>query len=94
MELVVDVMDTNKKENKVVDINTQNGTERIQVDENDCVLILNGQVIELEAFILSGEDKEENQVVFIHNASNHEAIVYEKYVSTTIQQNLLRNMDK
>lgn len=80
-----------KVKDKVKMITIKGGKEKeeetITVDKDDAVLILNGQVINLESFILCGnamEDGEPNRVVLTWNSSMDEMIIYENTLRIAI----------
>lgn len=80
-----------KVKDKVKMITIKGGKEKeeetITVDKDDAVLILNGQVINLESFILCGntmENGEPNRVVLTWNSSMDEMIIYESTLRIAI----------
>ena len=80
------------KEGKIVYMGNQsaknNEREKIEVNNDEAILICNGEVIKLDSFILSGLDLDENRVMLMYNTSIDEAILYRETLNISIQNRL------
>lgn len=87
-------MDTNKNP-KVISINhTRKKKETLEITDEETILILNGEVIHLEEFIITGKETNDNIFSLTSGCSIETSLLYKEILDITLREEIEKRLSK